>query len=231
MRLSLIVSVLESHEVVRRQLLQLGGALTPECELILIDDGSELSLQAVCDSVTKPYALRLHRTNDRRPWTQPRGRNIGAALARAPKLLFFDIDHIVSAEVVHEALNFGGDKLHWERQPAILDELGNIRTDRETLVEHGMTDDAPSVHGNSFMIRRELFELLGGYDERFCGRYGGDDNDFNCRYAELCKFGLARPEEVRGRGFVYPEPAQDKRGLFHGLGRQVATQNLSEGAS
>ena len=49
-RLSLIVSVLDSHEVVRRQLLHLGRVLTPECELILVDDGSEPSLEATCAS-------------------------------------------------------------------------------------------------------------------------------------------------------------------------------------
>ena len=43
-KLSLIVSVLESYEVVRRQLLHLSRLLTPECELILVDDGSEPSL-------------------------------------------------------------------------------------------------------------------------------------------------------------------------------------------
>ncbi len=217
MRLSLIVSVLDSHEVVRRQLLHLGRILPPGCELILVDDGSEPSLQAVCDSIDKSFCFRLHRTNDSRPWTQPRGRNIGASLARAPKLLFFDIDHIVSADVIDHALTYGGDKLHWQRLPAMLDEQGSIVTDHKALAEYGAIDGTPSVHGNSFVIRRALFDLLGGYDERFCGRYGGDDIDFNRRYGELCKFGLACPEEVRGTGYVYPEPAQDRTDSFHGL--------------
>lgn len=224
MRLSLIVSVLDSHEVVRRQLLHFGRILQPDCELILIDDGSECPLQTVCDAVVKPYAFRLHATKDTRPWTQPRGRNIGAALARAPKLLFFDIDHIVTDDVIQHGLTYEGDKMHWQRRPALLDEHGNLVTDREILVQHGMIDDSPSVHGNSFVIRRELFELLGGYDERFCGKYGGDDIDFNRRYAELCKFGMARPEEVRGTAYVYPEPARDKAGWFHGLRERQAAE-------
>jgi hypothetical protein len=213
----LIVSVLESYEVVRRQLLHLGRVLTPECELILVDDGSEPGLQATCDGVARPFAFTLHCTHDRRPWTQPRGRNVGASLARADRLLFFDIDHIVTAEVVRECLGYPGDKLHWVRRPAVLDEDGLVVTDPRVLAEYGPANDAPSVHANSFMIRRGLFERLGGYDERFCGRYGGDDIDFNARYRELCRRGLAQPEEVRGAGYVYPDPAHDVKRLFHSL--------------
>jgi predicted glycosyltransferase involved in capsule biosynthesis len=215
--LSLIVAVLESYEVVRRQLLHLGRILTPACELVLVDDGSEPSLEAICDSVPKPFAFTLHVTRDRRPWTQPRARNIGATLARADKLLFFDIDHIVTTDVLERCLTYHGDKLHWTRVPAVLDEQGRVVTRRAVLVEHGMTDDIPSVHANSFLIRRKRFETLGGYDESFCGSYGGDDVDFNRRYAELVGRGLARPEEVAGLGYVYPDPARDVCRLFHSL--------------
>lgn len=223
LKLSLIVSVLESYEVVRRQLLHFGRILTPECELILLDDGSDPSLDAVCASVSKPFAFTLHRTLDRRPWTQPRARNLGAAMAGASRLLFFDIDHIVTDDVLRSCLAYQGDKLHWTRVPGVLDAVGRILTDRQTLVEHGMTDGAASVHANSFMIRRELFARLGGYDERFCGSYGGDDIDFNARYAELCRRGLARQEEVAGLGYVYPNPARDTRRLFHSLIRADGT--------
>jgi len=72
---------------------------------------------------------------------------------------------------------------------------------------------------NSFLIRKRVFDLLGGYDERYCGRYGGDDVDLNERYAALCRRGLAKPEEIRGEGFVFPNPALDVKRLFHALKR------------
>lgn len=218
-RLSLIVSVLESYEVVRRQLLHLERILTPECELILIDDGSVPSLEATCASVQKTIDFTLHRTHDRRPWTQPKGRNIGASLAHADKLLFFDIDHIVTADILNNCLRYQGDKLHWVRRPGILDENGHIVTDQRALIDYGMTEENPSVHGNSFMIRKEVFTRLGGYNEGFCGRYGGDDVDFNQRYFRLCQRGLVRPEEVEGEGFVFPNPALDFKKIFHSLSR------------
>lgn len=218
-RLSLIVSVLESYEVVRRQLLHLNHILTPECELILVDDGSTPSLEQVCASVPKDYAFRLIFTNDERPWTQPKARNLAASVAKADKLLFFDIDHILTESIVQTCLGYAGDKLHWVRRPGVLDDNGNTVTSEETLKDYGLADSVPSVHVNSFMIRKELFDLLGGYDEKFCGTYGGDDVDFNNRYARLCQLSLARPDETMGEGYVYLEPASDQKGLFHSLTR------------
>jgi hypothetical protein len=216
--LSLIVNVLESYEIVRRQLLHLERILTPECELILVDDGSVPSLQAACDSVQRTFPFELLCTNDRRPWTQPRARNIGAERAQAGKLLFFDVDHILTREILTICLDYAGDKLHWLRRPGILDQQGRIVTDVEVLRSHGLTTQGPGVHPNSFLIRRKIFQRLGGYDERFCGRYGGEDIDFNRRYQRLCEAGMARPEEVRGQGYFFPDPAYLKR-LFHFLNR------------
>jgi hypothetical protein len=187
----------------------------------MVDDGSVPSLEATCDSVMKTFSFVLHCTHDRRPWTQPKARNIGASLARARELLFFDIDHMITKEIIDNCLRYSGDKLHWVRKPAILDANGNIVTDRKILEDHGLTSMAPSVHWNSFMIRKELFFQLGGYDERFCGRYGGDDIDFNSRYEQLCWAGLARPAEILGEGYVFPDPARDVKGLFHSLKRQA----------
>src|ERR1700722_14956734 len=186
-KLSLIVNVLESYAIVQRQLLHWGRILTAQCELILVDDGSSPSLASTCDAVAKSFDFTLRCTNDRRPWRQPRARNIGASLARADKLLFFDIDHILTEEIIALGLEYRSDKFHWVRRPGILDDDGRIVTDRSVLLDYGLTDDAPSVHANSFVIRRELFDQLGGYDERFCGRYGGDDIDFNTRYDRLCR--------------------------------------------
>jgi predicted glycosyltransferase involved in capsule biosynthesis len=223
--LSLIVSVLDSHEVVRRQLLHLEGILTPACELILVDDGSTPPLCDVCAAVRKTFAFVLHETHDHRPWTEPRARNRGAALGSADKLLFFDIDHVITASVLAACLRYPGDKLHWVRRSAILDESGNLLTDEGILAARGVTSEGPSVHSNSFLIRRELFQRLGGFDERFCGRYGGYDIDFNTRYDRLCADGLAWPTDVRGEGYVFTGDGPDSQTLFHSLPRSPAGQD------
>jgi hypothetical protein len=218
--LSLVVAVLDSHEVVRRQLLHLERILTSECELVLVDDGSGPPLSRTCESVEKSFEFTLHCTNDHRPWTEPRARNIGATFTSAPKLLFFDIDHIVTRNILKACLDYSGDKLHWIRKPGVLSEDGTIVTDRGILLEHGLKDQGAGVHGNSFMVRKEIFDSLGGFDEGFCGRYGGADIDFNTRYDDLCRRGLAKPTEIAGEGYFYPDPAHTPE-LFHSLSRST----------
>jgi predicted glycosyltransferase involved in capsule biosynthesis len=155
--------------------------------------------------VKKSADFFLHFTHDRRPWTQPKARNIGARLARAEKLLFFDIDQIITSEVLWECLHYQGDKLHWFSWPGILDERGSIVTDKKILTEYGLRILVPTVHANSFMIRREIFDRLGGYSERHCGKYGGHDIALNERYFRLCRQARALPDDIRGEGFVFPK--------------------------
>jgi glycosyltransferase involved in cell wall biosynthesis len=219
-RLSLIVAVLQSHEIVRRQLLHLDRILTSECELVVVDDGSTPSLEATCAGVPMQRPLRLHLTHDTRPWTQGRARNIGASLAAGEKLLFFDIDHILTAEIVTTCARAAGDKLHWTRRPATLAADG-------TIIRGAAVAGTPTVHVNSFCIRRALFERLGGYDDRFCGQYGGEDHDFNRRYAALVRAGAAMPEIVAGEGWYYAD-AERSPALFHGLRRRPGLAGLAE---
>jgi hypothetical protein len=197
----------------------LNSLLSDDCELILIDDGSYPPLEETCNSVAKNYRFQLMTTNDTRDWTQPKARNMGAAAAQGKKLLFFDIDHILTANIIETALKFEGDKFHWVRRPAILDERGDIVTDETILKGYGMRDHSASIHINSFVIRNELFKTLGGYDERYCGSYGGDDVDFNGRYQRLCELGQAQPDEIAGEGYFYPDPAFNGGRMFHRLER------------
>ena len=43
------------------------------------------------------------------------------------------------------------------------------------------------------------------------------------RYEQLCARGLARPAEVRGEGYFYPDPAYLKT-LFHPLPRTLRSE-------
>jgi len=234
-RLSIIIAVLDSHEVVRRQLLYYFKTiqLPKEAELIIVDDGSDPSLRKFIKAAEKDlyHELLLNNMNicfietmDKRPWSQPRARNIGANYSIGDYLLFTDVDHFFSGEAIQAALKFSGDKMHFPREWAILDKNGKIDQSKEKLFDYGLSENVflknglnAGSHYNSFCIRKTLFDNLGGYDERFCGKYGGDDTDFSKRYSELCNSGKAK-RSIRGpKMFVFPDPRRDVKKMFHSL--------------
>jgi len=178
MKLSIIISVYQSHEIVRRQLLHFKKIKLP-FELIIVDDGSSPPIEgAFCC------------TNNKLAWTQGLGRNLGASKASGEYLFMTDIDHIISREAIEDALNFTGNKMIFRRQIRVLDEDGNIRQDKETLKDWGYEKDNldASVHGNTFVIKKEVFEKLGGYARSTCtigyhpARRKGDDCYFNSKW-------------------------------------------------
>ena len=74
MRVSIIIPVLNSHEIVRRQLLHFERlGLPQDTELILVDDGSDPPIEN-----TSRLPVTIHCTGDARPWTWALARNTGA---------------------------------------------------------------------------------------------------------------------------------------------------------
>jgi predicted glycosyltransferase involved in capsule biosynthesis len=251
MKCSIIIAVLESYEVVIRQIKHFSKFLTKEpflssCELIIVDDGSRPTIlgniikefsynwKDIYCNVSSIYRLFwfydmkelfgfnfiLSETNDFRPWTQPLARNKGASIASGDYLYFTDIDHILTEESILSVINFKGDKMEFSRTWAILDEDGTIIRDRDVLIDYGCKENdlnKTSSHCNTFAIKKEIFNKLDGYDQKFCGKYGGDDVDFNKRYAELHYKGEIKSSEKGPLIFVYPDPRRDKKKIFHSL--------------
>lgn len=230
MQLSVIIAVLESYEIVRRQMLYYGKWLhgfNDQVEFILVDDDSEPPIAV--DPVS--FNLRILQTHDPRPWAQPAARNLGASAARGEYLLMTDIDHFFTPEIIRECLAFTGDKLMFRRRQGMLDESGNLVTDQGILAQYGMTKeksgDHVDQHFNTFCIRRYIhIDLLRGYDDRFVGKYGGDDTDYSERYRKLCREqNLVQPSaQSKNHVYVFPDPKSDRFKMFHSLRRQGFTE-------
>lgn len=219
-RLSLITTVLNSHEIVRRQLMHLASFVAPNIELILIDDGSIPPLEPIIRCASIPFSLILYSTNDQTPWTQPRARNIGGRISSGDYLVFFDIDHIITPEIISLAASFEGDKFHWRRKPGNIDGTGKLDA-IELPASPG--ESFNEIHPNSFVIKKTIWEKMRGYDEGFCGNYGGDDVDFLQRFQHLVRIGEAKSSDVMGTGYVFSDPAQNA--FFHGLSRTPTNKN------
>ena len=188
MKCSIILPVLDSHEIFRRQMVRFEKIMPADFELIVLDDGSDIPLQY---DRRVPFRFRLLHTNDKRPWTNDLARNTGAGVASGEYLLMTDVDHVLTPETLDLVQRFHGDMLKFHRQVAALDEHGEVRNIREALYPHP----------NTFAIRKSLFEGMGGYTPQYLG-YGAHDSRFRERYQELVDQGRAQQVEVAGTIYV-----------------------------
>ena len=221
-KLSIICSIFMSSEIVRRQILHFQKMnLSDDVEFIFVDDGSEPPLTGEMKNLT------FYQTGNKLAWTQGLGRNLGASKAKGEYLFMTDIDHIISKEAIEDALKFTGNKMIFHRQIAVLDENGDLKQDQETLKEWDYEGDLnASFHGNTFVIKKSIFDELGGYDPKSCS-WGyhpatrrGDDCFFNSKWNH--KF-VGEKAEIGRDIFMFPVGRYNSKGdlnpknLFHSL--------------
>lgn len=245
MRISIIIAFYQSYGAVARQVKYFKAMNLPDdIEFIFVDDGSNPP-HNVKDYDLKN--LRIHYTNEKRPWTQGLARNAGAKLAKGEYLLMTDIDHIFSKEAIMTVYNFTGDKMIFRRHLGVLLEDGILSQDPAVLEEYGADKNKinsprglyASVHGNTFAMKKSTFELLGGYRERRClyGHYAGSRRGEDCffnrawnRYAAKEGIRLTAGPTIYlfpiGRYHVKGET--NPKGLFHNLSYELTQQPLKQ---
>lgn len=244
MKISIIIAILNSHEIVRRQIEHFKKMnLSKEVEFVFIDDGSEPPLSFTDSGL---MGLTIYHTNDKRPWTQGLARNLGAEKAKGEYLFFTDIDHIITKEAIEDALKFNGDKMVFPRYFGILDEVGNIVCDKDSLLEFGLHPArvrthrgimCAGMHGNTYAIRRPIFEKIGGYLPRYCtqgfhmgGRFQSEESKFNSQYRQLVARGEAESQAIGSKIYCYPvskfrkDGDNNPFGLFHSLSLEQVPQ-------
>lgn len=137
------------------------------CNLIIVDDCSG-SFPAR-DVMKAEPGLSLYEITTPKKWNQHGARNLGALVCETPFALLTDMDHLLLAD--------DAEKLAGE-QP---DFNSFYMFSRVTAPE--MTPYKP--HPNSFLVSREKYWEVGGYDEDFAGTYGGD-GIFTRQLSQLC---------------------------------------------
>jgi len=107
------------------------------------------------------------------PWNQPAARNRGFEAAEG-WIVCADIDHLVTKENVEDILK--------------------LKKERGTVYFLGREDNNS---WNVYLIHKEDFDKIGGYDEDFCGHYGYDDIDFLWRCQDNLKVEERRDIKVK----------------------------------
>lgn len=167
MKLSIIVPVLNSHEIVRRSLLYYDKMDLPyNVEILYIDDGSDPPITGECKGLT------IYQTNDSREWTWALARNFGAKKAKGEYLLMCDLDYIIPKDVILNCLEFTKDYRGFRREFGVLDEAGKFVQTIESLSQWGWPKERYETRGfelpthpNDFLIKRDVFFEMGMYRE------------------------------------------------------------------
>jgi len=241
MQVSIIIPFLNSHELVRRQVIWFKKLNLPDdVEVIFMDDGSDPPL-SIPDP---PKNFRLIPTNDFRPWTSSLARNRAAKVALGEYLFMTDGDYIVTRDAVEKARKFRGDRLGCKRHFGILDENGDFRNDHETLIAWGIQPSRLKAkgtrmptHPNNFVMRATLFQEMGGYREDLILSRPypqKEDTYFKRKLMEMVGQGkITLTNEDRPVIYMFPnglycnggDVDSNPFGLFHTLTRKTATNH------
>ncbi len=138
-------------------------------KVIIIDDGSPRDPAA---NVPRPYGLpelEIYRVLEDRPWHQHGARNLGARLADRDWLLLTDMDHMLEPEQAMQLVKMA-EKGQLDREACYMLDRIEADTREPTRAPNGVA----KPHPNSFVMSRELYWRVGGYDERATGIYGTD---------------------------------------------------------
>ena len=140
-RVSLVISILNSHEIVRRHILFFKKMPFPDwAEVIYMDDGSDPPLYEQDFMNEVDFNLSMYATFDKRKWTQPRAENFGARRAVGDFLIMTDIDCIIDKKLLEAARDCPYDNLRLSRHGAIIDENGTFCQDHDVMREYGMRE-------------------------------------------------------------------------------------------
>jgi len=240
MKLSIISSVLNSHEIIRRQLLHYESmGLPDDVEILYMDDSSTPPLSF---PDCKLKNLRIIPVNNPAPRVNNHffdgrvsiARNMGARMAQGEYLLMCDCDYIIRKADVEAGRNCKFDKQSFRRQFGALLEDGTVTQDLDILRQYGLLEDRIKnrgldmpPHPNSFIMRKSVyFDVIGGYRENLQGRYPSrGDTNFKRDWARALEAGKVNISPERTTLLMYPNgqfcghPDYNPFGLFHGLSR------------
>lgn len=213
MKLSIVIPVLNSHEIVYRQLLHYQMMDLPDSvEIIFVDDGSEPTLLSVRLPELKNF--KIIETHDKRPWTWAIARNKGAIDASGEYLLMADIDYIIPKEAIADALSLKEDRMNFRREFGILDENGVLSQNIDDLKKYGLTEQRikdrgvkVSAHTNEFVMRKSVFiDIMGMYREDLIGKPypQGEDRCFQGVWDRNISKGVVNRTDYRPLVYMFP---------------------------
>ena len=128
-------------------------------EFLVVDDCSDQPLAVEHDDLP----VRTFRITTDIPWNMAGAKNLLRNQAKAPWLLFFDIDNLLPASEIK----------------TLITSLGSLNEQTVYMFQRIYDDVNVDSHINTFLIHRNVLNAVGGFDEDFCGHYGYEDVFFH----------------------------------------------------
>ena len=184
---SIIIASYNGRGHLAKCLASLKGISYDRYEIILVDNGSA---DGTAEFVGESYpGVRVLRLDSNGGFAGPN--NAGAGIAKGDYLLFLNNDTAVTENFVSELVAaFKGDTKIGICQSLLLgfdgtvdssgdfiDEIGVARSSRRPV---SAVRDISSARGASMMVDRAVFEMLGGFDERFFASFEDVDLGWRC---------------------------------------------------
>lgn len=182
LRVSIILLVFESYEMVRRQVLYMNSLNLPDSiEVIFADDGSNPPV-ILYDEPNFKYKM-VYREKEKQ-WTIPKIINYAAGFAEGTYLLFLGVDHMLSPEMVSFMMKSNSGYSVFQRIYAVIDRWGNL-----LKIQHyqdGRFVDCICDFTSLGWVRRNHFIKLGGMNEVMPNKLkGNSDVDLFKRWCAL----------------------------------------------
>lgn len=137
--------------------------LLDRIQLIIVDDGSQKFL---ADRVLRFHSypdfkdIRVYRVQEDKPWNHMGARNLGFSVADKDWILSTDMDQVIPQQSMENLLNLKLVRGHFYRP---------TRFYKGQLYKR---------HNDTYILHRDDFWQVGGYDEDFSGYYGGGSTLF-----------------------------------------------------
>lgn len=130
-----------------------------DTDIIIVDDGSPNN--PALPLLKKYPHIQVYRVLEDIPWNQHGARNLGAKVAKPGWLYLSDMDLLLPLR----SCNLLNDM---EKRKDTYYQIG-----RKKLLADDTLEDK-TYHCNTYLLHSELYWKVGGYDEDYCGTYGGD---------------------------------------------------------
>lgn len=144
----------------------LSPKLKEKIEIFIVDDGSnKIHALDILKTMNYNLNLTLYRINIDIPWNMPETNNLAFKFAKYDILLRTDIDNFIDEKNLLKIF----DKNICDKNMYFFDRY---------LIDLNNKKKKIKYHPNTYLISKQLFDKIGGYNESFSGNYGYDDIEF-----------------------------------------------------